>query len=125
MGELVEVLAKKVSRRRVLIRLGKATAMVAGISAGLLGSTKAAHALGCPQCSGLPNCSGCFWSQCPSGCNWIWSWTCCVDGCIWECADCDCDGNGTRDCLCGGWAGAGLQKKAGNDQNELHPCLVC
>ncbi len=110
-----------ISRRRALVRIAKWVAGATTIAVGLVGRAEPAFAANCPQCKNLPTCNGCYFSRCPTGCSWVWSWFCCVSGCMYECADCDCDGNGTRDCLCGGWAGA----SAPTGKMALAPCEPC
>lgn len=122
--ESVAVGLAQMTRRRALVAISRIAASAVVVVGGVLTRTQPALAGGCPNCKGLPPCSGCYFSRCPSGCSWVWSWTCCFNGCIYECSDCDCDGNGTRDCICAGNFGAAapVQNKP---QSAFAPCFVC
>ncbi len=73
-----------ISRRRALVRIAKWVAGATTIAVGLVGRAEPAFAANCPQCKNLPTCNGCYFSRCPTGCSWVWSWFCCVSGCMYD-----------------------------------------
>lgn len=124
-----EQLARE-SERRAFIKVAMKFTAAASLAVGFFRSDVAAASnfvcCSLPQCA---VCGGSFGSACSDSCITLdYSWSCCYNGCLWTCQDCNCDHQGTpnvADCDCGYYAGgASAPIKLGQAQPN-HPCYVC
>lgn len=80
-------LARRSTRRGLLGRMARATALVGASALGLVGlQSKAAAADACCNLASGTRCTTC--PNCPPSHPIDWWWTCCYNGCKYFCRDC-------------------------------------